>query len=106
MGPLSLGAHLRTADDSFSFHYDALVQLFQTPGYVVLLKEMIHEVRIVPLDGRPHLGPTIGPWRGESRGRWEGLRFADIRIPGARLYTRPISSSPQYEHRRVRSQQI
>ena len=63
------------------FHYDALVQLFQTPGYVVLLKEMIHEVRIVPLDGRPHLGPTIGQWRGDSRGRWEGLRLADIRIP-------------------------
>ena len=55
-----------------TFHYDALVQLFQTPGYVVLLKEMIHEVRIVPLDGRPHLGPTIGQWMGDSRGRWEG----------------------------------
>ncbi len=55
-----------------AFHYDALVQLFQTPGYVVLLKEMIHEVRIIPLDGRPHLGPTIGQWMGDSRGRWEG----------------------------------
>ena len=39
-----------------TFHYDALVQLFQTPGYVVLLNEVIHEVRIIPLDGRPHLG--------------------------------------------------
>ncbi len=53
-----------------AFHYDARVQLFQTPGYVVLLKEMIHEVRIVPLDGRPHLEPTIGQWMGNSRGRW------------------------------------
>ena len=55
-----------------AFHYDARVQLFQTPVYFVLLKEMIHEVRIVPLDGSPHLEPTIGQWMGNSRGRWEG----------------------------------
>ena len=55
-----------------ALHYDAMVQLFQTPGYVVLLNEMIHEVRIVPLDGRLPLPPTIRQWRGDSRGRWEG----------------------------------
>ena len=53
-------------------HYDTRVQLFQTPRYVVLLNEMIHEVRIVPLDGRPPLPRTIRQWRGDSRGRWEG----------------------------------
>ena len=48
------------------------LQLFQTPDYVVVLTEMIHEVRIVPLDGRPHLPAGIRQWLGDSRGRWEG----------------------------------
>src|SRR5260370_380886 len=47
-------------------------QIFQTSGYVVLLTEMIHEARIIPLDGRPHLPQTIRQWSGDSRGRWEG----------------------------------
>ena len=47
------------------------VQLFQTPGYVVLLNEMNHDARIVPLDGRPHVGQDIRLWLGVSRGRWE-----------------------------------
>ena len=54
------------------FNYDDTVQLFQTPGYVVLLNEMIHEVRIVPLDGRLPLPRTIHQWRGDSRGHWDG----------------------------------
>jgi hypothetical protein len=33
---------------------------------------MIHEARIVPIDGRPHLPPTLRAWNGDSRGRWEG----------------------------------
>jgi hypothetical protein len=47
-------------------------QIFQTPGYVVLFTEMIHEARIIPLDGRPHLPKNIRQWAGDSRGRWEG----------------------------------
>jgi hypothetical protein len=47
-------------------------QIFQTPGYVVLFTEMIHEARIIPLDGRPHLRQNIRLWSGDSRGRWEG----------------------------------
>ena len=54
------------------FHQYSIVQLFQTPGYVVVLNEVIHAVRIIPLDGRPHLGPHIRQWKGDSRGRWEG----------------------------------
>ena len=50
-------------------HYDCRVQVFQVPGYVVLFNEMIHETRIVPLDGRPH--GTIRQWVGDSRGHWE-----------------------------------
>src|SRR5260221_10263805 len=47
-------------------------QILQTPGYVVLFTEMIHEARIIPLDGRPHLPRNIRQWSGDSRGRWEG----------------------------------
>jgi hypothetical protein len=47
-------------------------QIFQTPGYVVLFTEMIHEARIIPLDGRPHLPRNIRQWNGDSRGKWEG----------------------------------
>jgi hypothetical protein len=46
-------------------------QILQVPGYVVLVLEAIHEVRIVPLD-RPHLPPDIRQWSGDPRGRWEG----------------------------------
>ncbi len=48
------------------------VQLFQTQQYVALLNEMIHDVRIVPLDGRPHLDEKLLQWLGDSRGSWEG----------------------------------
>jgi hypothetical protein len=52
--------------------YNNNVQIFQAPGYVVLHYEMIHESRIIPLDGRPHIGEEIRQWLGDSRGRWEG----------------------------------
>jgi hypothetical protein len=51
--------------------YNNYVQLFQTPDYVVVLNEMIHDARIVPMDHRPHLGPNIRQWMGDPRGRWE-----------------------------------
>jgi hypothetical protein len=47
-------------------------QILQAPGYVVLLMETIHDARIVPLDGRPHLAQSIRQWSGDSRGRWQG----------------------------------
>jgi hypothetical protein len=47
-------------------------QILQTPGYVVITPEIIHDARIIPLDGRPHLSPSIRQWNGDSRGRWEG----------------------------------
>ena len=52
--------------------YNNNVQIFQSPGYVVLFNEMINDARIVPLDGRPHLPDHIRQWMGDSRGRWEG----------------------------------
>ena len=47
-------------------------QIVQTPSYVVLFLEAIHEARIISLDGRPHPPPSVGQWQGDSRGRWEG----------------------------------
>lgn len=52
--------------------YNNNYQILQTPGYVVILIEMIHDVRIIPLDGRPHLAGNIRQWLGDSRGHWEG----------------------------------
>jgi len=47
-------------------------KIVQTPGYVVLHSEMIHEARVIPLDGRPHLDGNLRSWDGDSRGHWEG----------------------------------
>jgi hypothetical protein len=47
-------------------------QIVQTPGYVALLMEVMHEMRIIPLDGHPHLPPTVRQWMGDARGHWEG----------------------------------
>jgi hypothetical protein len=52
--------------------YNNYVQILQTPDHVVLMNEMIHDARIVPLDGRPHLPSAIRSWLGDSRGRWDG----------------------------------
>ncbi len=52
--------------------YNQNVQIFQTPDEVVLLTEMVHTVRVVPLDGRPALDEDLAQWSGDSRGRWEG----------------------------------
>ncbi len=46
--------------------------ILQTPNHVVIHVEMIHDTRIIPLDGRPRLGRPIPQWLGEMRGRWEG----------------------------------
>lgn len=47
-------------------------QILQAPGYVVFRNEMIHESRVIPLDGRPHLNPSVHLYMGDSRGHWEG----------------------------------
>ena len=52
--------------------YNKAYEIFQAPGYVVLMHEMIHEVRVIPVDGRPRLNPDIKLWQGSSRGHWEG----------------------------------
>jgi len=52
--------------------YNNNVQIVQGEGYVALLIEMGHEVRIIPTDGRPHIPSNVRQWKGDSRGRWEG----------------------------------
>jgi hypothetical protein len=56
----------------FPAGYNNAYRIVQIPGYVVIVFEMIHETRIIPIDGRPHLGEKIRQWTGEPRGRWEG----------------------------------
>ena len=52
--------------------YNANLQIQQGPGYVAILQEEIHDIRIIALDGRPHIGKDIHQYMGDSRGHWEG----------------------------------
>ena len=52
--------------------YNSNYQIVQTPGYVMILFELAHDVRIIPLDGRAHVQRNIGQWTGDLRGHWEG----------------------------------
>jgi hypothetical protein len=92
--------------------YNNNVQLFQTPDYFVILTEMVHDARIVPLDGRPHNSPNVRQWAGISRGHWEGdtmvvetINFNDrnaFRGAGPRMrlierFTRTAADTLMYE---------
>jgi hypothetical protein len=52
--------------------YGNSYQILQTPDYVAIRYEMIHETRIIPLDGRPHVSSKVQSHMGDARGRWEG----------------------------------
>ena len=52
--------------------YNNNLEIFQTADHLVIVNEMVHEHRIVPLDNRPQVGPSIRMWMGSSRGRWDG----------------------------------
>ena len=52
--------------------YNNTSQIVQGPGYVAIRYEMIHDARIIPIDGGPHLPPAMKQYFGDSRGRWEG----------------------------------
>jgi len=57
----------RFADPDFS-----VIRISQGPGQVVVVSESIHDARVIPLDGRPHLSSGIRQWNGDARGRWDG----------------------------------
>jgi hypothetical protein len=56
----------------FPAGYNNAYQIIQTPGYVVIHYEMIHEARIIPIDSRPHVPGHVRLWNGDPRGRWDG----------------------------------
>jgi len=88
--------------------YGAGYRILQTPGYVVILYEMIHEARIIPLDGRPHVGNSIREWNGDSRGKWEGntlvvevTNYNDKGTIATNIATRGARGLPRSEALRV-----
>ena len=52
--------------------YNSYFHILQTPDHVVIFQELIHDARIIPLHGSPHLDESIRQWHGDPRGRWEG----------------------------------
>jgi hypothetical protein len=58
--------------DMFPAGYNNAYQILQAPGYVVILAEMIHDARVIPLNGGAHPPASIRQWNGDSRGHWEG----------------------------------
>ena len=56
----------------FPAGYNNAYEIIQIPGYVVIVYEMIHDTRIIPIDGGPHVGKGIRLWNGDPRGRFEG----------------------------------
>ena len=85
----------------FPFRYNNGVQIIQSPGYVVLNMEMIHEARIIPIGAPPPGSPAIKQWLGISRGRWEGPDGTTLVIettnfkPGASATNIGVAGSPQ-----------
>src|SRR5262245_4132771 len=97
--------------------YMSLYRITQTPGYVAITMEKIHDARIIPLDGRPHISPKIRHYLGDSRGHWEGdtlvvettnfhpngngmgglFRFADQNLKLTERYTRTAADAIRYE---------
>lgn len=59
----------------FPANYNNAIQIVQSPGYVTIVAEMIHEARVIPTDGRPHLPSNVRVMNGDPRGRWEGDTF-------------------------------
>jgi hypothetical protein len=72
--------------------YNNNMQLFQTRDHVVIMTEMVHDARIVPLDKRPHIQQGVRQWMGDSRGRWEGQTLV-VETTNFRSERNPFNSS-------------
>jgi hypothetical protein len=79
------------------FRYNNGVRIFQSPGYVVVALEMIHDARVIPTDGSGHAPGQVGMWFGDSRGRWEGnvlvVETGNLR-PGASALNMATAGTP------------
>src|SRR5215510_3663930 len=76
--------------------YNTGNQIVQSPGYVVFRNEMIHEARVIPVDGRAHPNASIRTWMGDSRGHWEGTTLVVETtnfLPGVPVANTPTSDS-------------
>jgi hypothetical protein len=92
----------------FPAGYGSGYQILQGPGYVSIVYEMIHEARLIPLDGRPHVGKSIRTWNGDSRGRWEGetlvvdiTNYNDKSSIATNVATQRVRAIPQSEELHV-----
>jgi hypothetical protein len=92
----------------FPASYNSGYQIIQAPGYVVIVYEMIHEARIIPLADGKHLPPAIRLWNGDSRGRWEGhtlvvdiTNYNDKGNVATNIATQRIRALPQSENLHV-----
>lgn len=96
----------------FPTGYNNNVSIFQGPGYVTITHEMMHDTRVIPLDGRPHLAPVFKHYLGDSRARWDGTSLVidvtnfhpDTEYRGSRetlhlieRYTRVAAGAMRYE---------
>ncbi len=97
--------------------YMSVYRIFQTPDHVVIQLEKIHDTRVIPLDGRPHVSPAIRQHLGDSRGRWDGdtlvvetinfhpagnnmggyFRYADENLKLTERFTRVDADTLHYE---------
>jgi hypothetical protein len=74
-GPEDVGLSVRCISygvPSMLAGYNSYFEIHQSAHYVTILQEMIHDIRVIPLDGGPHLNKNIRLWNGDSRGHWEG----------------------------------
>jgi hypothetical protein len=82
----------------FPFHYNNGIQIFQTPGQVVIFIEMIHDVRVIPLNDNTPVPGAVQQWLGFSRGHWEGntlvVETTNVK-PGAMMINSAMPGTPQ-----------
>jgi len=71
-GPMTRGGNPGSDSAAGAAGVTAEAQIFQAPGYAVLIMQSNSDARIIPLDGRPHLASNVRNWLGDSRGHWEG----------------------------------
>ena len=92
----------------FPAGYGSGYQILQGPGYVAIVYEMIHEARIIPTDGRPHLGAAFRLWNGDSSGHWDGntlvidiTGYNDKGTVATNVATQRVRAIPQSEQLHV-----